>query len=177
MWYDILLCPSGKFFKCGLIYSLYNSISTFQCSQIPCGVPCRLRAIHILSQRFVSVFINLYPFSGKSTHLLLSQEHFGSHSYELQSGNACCRLWRCSTPAAEGRKEYRAHRWSKNSYLNGRIHLFKDLLKTCYNTYIKHWTFFHKKVFRILKITLNPESFQKFNHISGNVRQRAQSAR
>lgn len=85
--------------ECRLIYSHYNSISTFQfLSQNPHGGPWRLQLMYILSECLYqsSVVIWYQPFfmQGKSTRLLLLQQHFGSHCRRCVSvtTSCCCSL-------------------------------------------------------------------------------------
>lgn len=85
--------------ECRLIYSHYNSISTFQfLSQNPHGGLCRLQVMYILSECLYqsSAVIWYQPFfmQGKSTLLLLLQQHFGSHCRRCVSVtiSCCCSL-------------------------------------------------------------------------------------
>lgn len=83
--------------ECSLIYSHYNSISTFQfLSQIPYGALCSPQVMYILSECLYqsSAFIGYQALfiQGKSTRSLLLQQCFGLHNHKLCVPTYCCSL-------------------------------------------------------------------------------------
>lgn len=97
--------------ECSLIYSYYNSISTFQyLSQIPHGILCRVQALYNLSECSYqsSAFIGYQPLfiQGKSTELACfyysdTLVHIDSRQRDSATAFSFCRPLRCCRRSSE----------------------------------------------------------------------------